>query len=117
MRPNKSKVDAKPSILGSEELRATAIFGFGFVDVTIDDGSVGSTQVSDATFKSGFLGSFRLGLGARYRIADHLVIEYSVIKSFGSYSEVEGVVSGSIDEDSEPDLDNTESLLELIYIF
>lgn len=103
--------DVKGSLIGSGKFRGLGILGIGFTDLTVKDGSVGVSEVKDARF-SGM--DFRFGVGARYQIIDTLALDFSVIQRYGSYSSVDGVVSGSVDD---IDGDGITTSLEIIYIF
>ncbi len=105
-------LDWKVSMIGSGDLRGLGILGIGFTSVEIEDGSVGSTQVEDATFKGM---DIRFGLGIRYRIHDYLALDLSAVKRLGSYNHVDGVVSGSIDDDINGD--GVTMQLDLMFLF
>lgn len=72
------------------------LFGVGFGCVTVEDGSVGGGQVEDAVFNG--LG-LNLGGGLIYNITERLGLVLDVGYRFLSIGSVDGVVSGSIDDD------------------
>lgn len=105
-------MDIKLPVGAEHRLRGQVILGVGFTSVEIENGSTDGFREQDATF-NGL--DFRFGLGLAYELSERFILQGSLVKRYGSYDEVEGIVDGDLDDDL--DGDGTTLSFELLYLF
>jgi len=93
-------------------VRPLLLFGVGFTSLKVKNGSTDLVIEKDATFH-GF--DLRLGGGAQFELTQHFVLDAQMVYRWGSYNSVDGIASGSIEDDV--DGNGTTTSLELKYIF
>jgi len=92
--------------------RPFGLLGFGFTNVKVEGGSSDGFVVRDATFHGVDL---RFGGGLDIALSRHFALDLEIVKRWGAYTSVDGVVSGEIQDDVNGD--GTTTSLELKYIF
>ena len=105
-------MDVKLPVLGKERLHGQVILGIGFSCVEVEDGSTDGLRTEDATF-NGL--DFRLGVGVSYDLTENFVVQANLVRRYGSYDDVDGIVDGSLSDDL--DGDGTTVSFELLWVF
>lgn len=95
-------------------VRPFAMLGLGFTTVTVEDGSADFISVEDAEF--GGL-DLRFGAGLEIELNENVFADLQIVQRSGSYSSVDGVTSGDIDEDTDVNGDGTTISIEFKYLF
>ena len=93
-------------------IRPLLALGFALTSLTVEEGSTDGFSTDDARFKGW---DFRFGGGIEISLHEHIAIDLLEMYRWGNYGEVDGIVSGRIDDDI--DGNGFTGSVELKYLF
>lgn len=105
-------LDFKYHFRRASRIQPMFILGIGFTNVTVKDGSTDGSRVQDAEFHGV---DARLGGGIALVLHEHFALDIQAVYRYGSYNTVDGISSGSIEDDINGDGLTTSAIAKVIF--